>query len=57
MIQVGDLVEHAVLPNGVGIVLDKNSRRYRVKWIRSPFNSKYTDTWCSNSQVKLMESK
>jgi hypothetical protein len=57
MVQVGDIVEHTSLPNGVGIVIEKWANRYRVKWIRSPFISKHTDTWSKKSQVKLMENK
>lgn len=59
MIQVGDLVKHTILqsPSGIGIVIEKQGNRYRVKWLESPYNSKHSDTWCSRSQVKLMEKK
>ena len=59
MIQIGDLVKHAIFqsPSGVGVVVDIQHNRYRVRWIESPYNSKHSDTWCSRSQVKLMEKK
>ena len=57
MIQVGDLVKHAIFNDGIGVVIEIHHNRYRVKWFESPYNSKHSDTWCTRSQVKLMEKK
>ena len=59
MIQIGDLVKHAIFqsPSGMGVVVDIQLNRYRVKWIDNPYNSRHPTIWFNRSELKLMEKK
>jgi hypothetical protein len=59
MIQVGDLVKHAIFqsPSGIGVVVDKQRNRYRVEWVVNPYSGRSPTIWFNLSELKLMENK
>ena len=55
--KVGDLVKHIFFPNCVGLLVDFEQGRYRVRWLVKHPRLPSHDTWTVSTQIAPLGAK